>query len=75
MVKITEMNSAFLTSTGDIYVVGYDVYGQMGLGYSYEYIKYPVLVDIQTLGGEKVKGVSAGDYHTLVVTGAVWNST
>jgi hypothetical protein len=56
------------TESGELYVTGYDLYGQIGLGYSANYLYLPQALPKENFGGEDAVGISAGESHTLVVT-------
>lgn len=59
-------HSVVLTKDGAVYAFGRNNYGQLGNG-SYTTSLDPVAVDLSGVDG-KVVSISAGDYHTLLLT-------
>ena len=61
-----KMHSLFLTESGKLYSLGYNSYGQLGLSNAlYAHTETPVEVFLPE--GVKVKQMSTGNHHTLVL--------
>jgi len=59
-----------LTTAGDVYAVGDNTYGQLGVGSSYPSTSVPY----KLTGLENIKAIAAGNYHSLFLDneGSVW---
>uniref|UniRef100_A0A914W0V0 RCC1-like domain-containing protein n=1 Tax=Plectus sambesii TaxID=2011161 RepID=A0A914W0V0_9BILA len=71
-------HTSFLTASGQLLVCGNDSYGQLGLGGGGKRV-LPVAIDPQSFGGEQVRLVATGLFHSVAVTAAgrvfTWGAT
>ncbi len=62
-----EHHVLILTATGDVYALGSNIEGQLGVLDIEEHVEKPVLVMGPSAGGEAVTAVAAGARHSLAV--------
>ncbi|GIQ88446.1 hypothetical protein KIPB_010694, partial [Kipferlia bialata] len=59
-------HTVVLTNKGSVYVMGENVYGQLGLGDNYS--RYaPTLISQDSFDGNKIKTIACGDDHTILI--------
>jgi hypothetical protein len=67
-ISLSEYYGALLTASGETLVFGFDIYGQMGLGYPPIYAFSPIQLERSAFKNEEPILFAAGGYHSLVIT-------